>query len=162
MLDKVAFSLEDYIINDLLDDEKNLDEAASFRTKIKEIIEQIFEEFKESLKLDQKNGKFAKALIKIFTILLNTKCSSIAKLKKNHQSKCRSSYNVMARTKATLRGANNGPVFVPVPGHRVRNKNIMNRRNPTFKIKKVFPDILRSMNVYRKAIYFSDRRRLKF
>ena len=63
MLDKVVFSLEDYIINDLLDDEENLDEADSFRTKIKEIIEQIFEEFKESLKHDQKNGKFAKALI---------------------------------------------------------------------------------------------------
>ena len=95
-------------------------------------------------------------------ILLNTKCSSITKFKKHHQSKGRSSYNVMARTKATLKGVNNEPVFVPVPGHRVRNKNIMNRRNPTFKIKKLFPDILRSMNVCRKAIYFSDRRRLKF
>ena len=79
----------------------------------------------------------------------------------------------MARTKATVITANNGPVFGPAPGHRIGNKNIMNRRNNQFKIKKLLPEtkriqvkkngqVLRTMNVRKKAIYFSGKRRLTF
>ena len=49
----------------------------------------------------------------------------------------------MARTKATVRRESNGPVFVSALGHRIRNKNIMNRRDPTFKIKKLLPETKR-------------------
>ena len=82
MLDKVAFDRKEYVVNNILEDEENLDEADGFRTKIKEIIDQIIEEFKKSLELDKEKGNFVKGLIKMFTILLNTKCSSITKLKK--------------------------------------------------------------------------------
>ena len=40
----------------------------------------------------------------------------------------------MARTKATVRRLRQ-PTFVPVPGQTIGNKNIINRRNTTFKIK---------------------------
>ena len=79
----------------------------------------------------------------------------------------------MARTKAAVRRVNSGPVFVPAPDHRIGNKNIMNRKNPNFKIKKLLPEtkrvqvkkngqVLRPMNVRRKTTYFSGRRRLRF
>ena len=82
VLDKVALNLEEYVISDLLGDEENPDEADGFGSKIKEIIDHIYEEFRESFEDDEENGKFVKALIKIFTILLSTKCSSIIKIKK--------------------------------------------------------------------------------
>ena len=138
MLDKVAFNRKEYVVNNILEDEENLDEADGFRTKIKEIIDQIIEEFKKSLELDKEKGNFVKGLIKMFTILLNTKCSSITKLKKIIRAIACNSF--MARTKAIVRRTNNDPVFVPAPGHRTGNKNIMNSRNPTFKIKKRLPE----------------------
>ena len=49
VLDKVAYNLEEYLVNELLADKEHLDEADGFRSKIKDIIEQIFEELKESL-----------------------------------------------------------------------------------------------------------------
>ena len=69
----------------------------------------------------------------------------------------------MATTKAAVRRVIRSPVFVPAPGHRIGNKNIMNRRNPAFKIKKLLPEtkiiqikkngrVLRSMNVRRKTM----------
>ena len=42
----------------------------------------------------------------------------------------------MARTKATVRRL---PTFVPDPGQRIGNKNIMNRWNAMFKIKTLLP-----------------------
>ena len=79
----------------------------------------------------------------------------------------------MARNSSTVRRVNREPVFVPAPGHRIGNKNIMNRRNNQFKIKKILPEakpiqlkkngqVLRTMNVHRKAIHFSVKRRLRF
>ena len=44
----------------------------------------------------------------------------------------------MARTKATVRRIN-APSFVTAPGQRIGNKNILNRRNARFKIKKILP-----------------------
>ena len=44
----------------------------------------------------------------------------------------------MARTKATVRRLNK-LTFVPTPGQRIGNKNIMNRRQSMFKIKALLP-----------------------
>ena len=44
----------------------------------------------------------------------------------------------MARTKATVRRIRQ-PTFVLAPGPRVGNKNVINRRNPMFKIKTLLP-----------------------
>ena len=46
------------------------------------IIQEIMEEFKDSLEPGQEKSQFVKALIRIFIILLNTKFSSITKVKK--------------------------------------------------------------------------------
>ena len=78
----------------------------------------------------------------------------------------------MARTKLTVRRTL-GPMFVPAPGHRIGNKNIINRRNNQFKIKNLLLEtkdvqvkkngqFIRTMNVRRKSIYFSGKRRLRF
>ena len=78
----------------------------------------------------------------------------------------------MARTKLTVRKTL-GPMFVTAPGHRIGNKNIMNRRNNQFKIKNLLLEtkdvqvkkngqFIRTMNVRRKSIYFSGKRRLRF
>ena len=48
----------------------------------------------------------------------------------------------MARTKATVRRLNQ-PNFVAAPGERIVNKNIMNRRNSTLKLKTLLPQTLR-------------------
>ena len=76
----------------------------------------------------------------------------------------------MARTKATVRRM---PV-VTIP-QRIGNKNILNRllRNMPFKLKQIIPEmkrvtvkqngqVIRQMNVRRKATYFSGKRRLNF
>ena len=46
----------------------------------------------------------------------------------------------MDRTKATVRRLNR-PTFVAVPGQRIGNKNIINRRQSMFKIKTLLPQI---------------------
>ena len=67
----------------------------------------------------------------------------------------------MARTKATVRRLNR-PMFVAVPGQKIGNKNIMNRRQSMFKIKTLLPQhkqievkkigrIVRRMTVRRKS-----------
>ena len=78
----------------------------------------------------------------------------------------------MARTKATVKRLNR-PTFVAAPGQRIGNKNIMNRRQSTFKIKTLLPPIkqvevkkngqvFRRMNVRRKSHCFCGNRRLRF
>ena len=78
----------------------------------------------------------------------------------------------MARTKATVRRMPRS-VFVPELGQRIGNKYVMNRRNVSFKIKKLLPEakrvqvkkngeVLRTMNVRRKTIFFTGRRRIQF
>ena len=44
----------------------------------------------------------------------------------------------MDRTKATVRRLHR-PTFVIAPGQRIKNKNIMNRRQSMFKIKTLLP-----------------------
>ena len=47
----------------------------------------------------------------------------------------------MTRTKATVRRLRQ-PTFVDVPGQRIGNKNILNRRNSMSKIKTLLPQTL--------------------
>ena len=78
----------------------------------------------------------------------------------------------MTRTKATVRRLR---TFLPAPGQRTGNKDILNRRlrNAPFKIKKLLPQtkqaevknngqVVRRMNVRQKSYYFSENRRLQF
>ena len=45
-------------------------------------MQDLYEEFKDSLGPDKEKGQFVRAIIRIFTILLNTKTNSISKIKK--------------------------------------------------------------------------------
>ena len=78
----------------------------------------------------------------------------------------------MTRTKATDRKLNR-PTFVPAPGQRIGNKNIMNRRQSMFKIKTLLPqikqvevkkngEVVGKMTVRRMSHYFPTNRRLRF
>ena len=69
----------------------------------------------------------------------------------------------MARTKATVRRMS----LAAIPQQRIGNKNILNRRlrNILFKLKNIMPEmkngqVIKEMNVRRKATYFSGKRRL--
>ena len=77
VLHKIADYLE---INELEEDIE--DQIDGFGDKVKEIIQELFEEFKDRLEPDQEKGQFVKALIRIFSILLNTKANSETKIKK--------------------------------------------------------------------------------
>ena len=80
ILHKVADNLE---ISDHINENSDGDQTDSFTDKIKELVENIYEEIKENF--DQENegkGQFVKAIIRIFSILLNNKRSSIKKIKK--------------------------------------------------------------------------------
>ena len=78
-------------------------------------------------------------------MLLTSRYSSLAKLKttkKNKKkNKCRNCSELMARTKATVRRLPR-PTFIPAPGQRIGNENILNRRlrNTPFKIKKLMSE----------------------
>ena len=76
----------------------------------------------------------------------------------------------MARTKATVRR-----IPLAVIPQRIGNKNILNRRlrNMSFRLIQILPEmkkvavkktgqVIRQMNVRRKATYFSGKRRLDF
>ena len=78
----------------------------------------------------------------------------------------------MARKKATVRRLRQA-TFVAAPGQRIGNKNILNRKNSMFKIKNLLPQtlqievkkngqVVRRINIRRKAHYFSRNRRLMF
>ena len=79
VLHKLADNLE---ISELEDNINNEDQIDGFGDKVKEIIQDIYEEFKDSLEPDQGKGQFVTALIRIFSILLNTKTNLISRIKK--------------------------------------------------------------------------------
>ena len=58
------------------------DQTDGFVDKVKEIIRELIDEFKERLDPDKEKGQFVKAIIKMFSILLNTKANSVEKIKK--------------------------------------------------------------------------------
>ena len=75
LLNKIADSLEVEEVN-----EDTGDQTDGFVDKVKEIIKEIFEEFKDRLDPTKEKRKFERALIKIFSILLNTKINSAEKI----------------------------------------------------------------------------------
>ena len=80
LLHKIADNLE---ISDLINKNGGGDQTDGFTDKMKEFVENIYEEIKENF--DQENegkNQFVKAIIRIFSILLNTKISLIKKIKK--------------------------------------------------------------------------------
>ena len=102
---------------------------------------------------------FNGGLIKIFTILLNTKCRKLSPEK---------TIKLWQEQKATVRRL---LTFVSAPGQRICNKDILTRRlrKAPFKIKKPLPkakqvkakkngQVVRRMIVIQKSYYFSGNR----
>ena len=80
LLHKIADNLE---ISDLINENSDGDQTDGFRDKGRELVENIYEEIRNSLDQDNKGkGQFVKAIMRIFSILLNTEKSSIKKIKK--------------------------------------------------------------------------------
>ena len=80
LLHKIADNLE---ISDLINENSDGDQTDGFSDKGRELVENIYEEIRNSLDQDNKGkGQFVKAIMRIFSILLNTKKSSIKKIKK--------------------------------------------------------------------------------
>ena len=80
LLHKIADNLE---ISDLINENSDGDQTDGFSDKGRELVEHIYEEIRNSLDQDNKGkGQFVKAIMRIFSILLNTKKSSIKKIKK--------------------------------------------------------------------------------
>ena len=105
---KVADNLE---ISDLIN-KSDRDQTDRFGDRAKKLVENIYEEIKENFEQENKGkGQFVKAIIRIFYVLLNTKISSIKKIKKK-QNKCKPSIRIMARTKLTVRRLVVMPAFV--------------------------------------------------
>ena len=86
-----------YLLLDKLADKLKLDENFNkniegeeidgFKEKIRELVEKIIQELRGNIEsIDSKNGPFVKAIIRIFSILLNANISS-AKKKKNKKIK---------------------------------------------------------------------------
>ena len=84
LLELIANDLESRdVISESIDD----DQIESFRETIKLLVEKLFEQIKESIKNDatkpdNKKQKFIKALIRIFSILLNANLTSAKKITK--------------------------------------------------------------------------------
>ena len=80
MLHKIADNLE---ISKFENKERTGEETDRFAEKVRELVENIYEQLKENLEGQQgENRQFFNAIIRIFTILLNTKTRSITKIKK--------------------------------------------------------------------------------
>ena len=92
------------------------DETDGVGDVLKEIFQPIHEEFKELIGENEGKKSFIGGSIKIFTILLNSRATTLTKIK-----------NV-------LRLRMNSPTFVAAPGQGIGNKN-MKRRHSMFKIK---------------------------
>ena len=108
---------------------------------IKDIFQPIFDEFKDLIGENEDKKSFIGGLIKIFTIRLSSRSTTLAKILKSHKNKHKNCTRLMARTKATVRRLRQ-PTFVAAPGQRNGNKNFMNRRNSMFKIKTLLPQTL--------------------
>ena len=111
-------------IKEVLEDSvENKDSTDGLGDTIKDIFQSILDEFKDLIGENKDRKSFIGGLIKIFTILLSSRSTTLAK------------------TKATVRRLKQ-PTFVAAPGHGIGNKNIMNRKNSMFKIKALLPQTL--------------------
>ena len=84
LLELIANDLES---SDVISESVNGDQIDGFRETTKLLVEKLFEQIKDSIKNDvtkpdNKKQKFIKALIRIFSILLNAKLSSAKKITK--------------------------------------------------------------------------------
>ena len=80
LLEIVANTLES---SDIIIESVDGDQIDSFRETIKQLVEKLFSEIKsDPNKPDNKKQKFVKALIRIFSILLNANLSSVQKISK--------------------------------------------------------------------------------
>ena len=77
LIHQIASNLE---ISELGEDTE--EQTDDFVDKVKEIIQELIDEFNERLDPDKEKGQFVKAIIKIFSILLNTKANLVEKIKK--------------------------------------------------------------------------------
>ena len=78
--------------SDIISESVDGDQIDGFRETIKLLVEKLFEQIKGSIinnatKLDNKKTKVYKALIKIFSILLNANLTSAKKNNQIHKSK---------------------------------------------------------------------------
>ena len=79
LLSKIADNLQIYQLED-----NNEDQTDGFVDKVKDIVKEICEEFKKRLCPNNKEKRqFVRAIIKIFSILLNIKANSTDKITKS-------------------------------------------------------------------------------
>ena len=84
LLELIANVLE---LSDIITESVDVDQVDGFRVTIKLLVEKLFEQIKDSIKNDaakpdNKKQKFIKALIRIFSIMLNTNLTSAKKITK--------------------------------------------------------------------------------
>ena len=84
LLDLIPNNLES---SDIIAESVDVDQIDGFRETINLLVEKLFEQIKDSkkndsAKPDNKKQKFIKALIRIFSILLNTNLTSVKKVTK--------------------------------------------------------------------------------
>ena len=84
MLDKIADNLE---LNEIINENIEGDEIDSFKEKIKELVEKTFNETKGNIdssvgESSSKKSRFIKAIMRVFSILLNANLSSVKNLGK--------------------------------------------------------------------------------
>ena len=84
LLELIANVLE---LSDIITESVDVDQVDGFRVTIKLLVEKLFEQIKDSIKNDaakpdNKKQKFIKALIRIFSIMLNANLTSAKKITK--------------------------------------------------------------------------------
>ena len=78
LLHKIANNLE---ISEHINENGDGDQTGRFGAKIKELVENIYEELNENFIQEDLSGPFVRAIIRTFSILLNTVINSIKKIK---------------------------------------------------------------------------------
>ena len=149
---------------------EDLDSTDDLGDRIKEVIGATLEELKDSLSGNEKKKILGSQHLENNKHTAEKQLEGVNETKENNKGSCRKSNELMARSKATVRRML-VPNCVHSPDYRIGNKNIMNRRlrNDPYKIKKLLPEykrvddikngqIMRSMNVRKKAIYFTGKR----
>ena len=106
LLELIANDLES---SDIITESVDGDQIDGFRETIKLLVEKLFEQIKDSIKNDaakpdNKKQKFVKALIRIFSILLNANLSSAKKITKIIKESAKLVINLWSGQKSMLDG----------------------------------------------------------
>ena len=106
LLELIANDLES---SDIITESVDGDQIDGFRETIKLLVEKLFEQIKDSIKNDaakpdNKKQKFVKALIRIFSILLNANLSSTKKITKIIKQSAKLVINLWSGQKSMLDG----------------------------------------------------------